>query len=169
MSYEEYEAFITLPATLYGIDVFNPKEGLTSQDIDSILNTLYRYREAYPFGSFLLVTSTTDATHRKVIKTGKRGRPKSVPVGKKVPRHVHIAVIGDEQHSAYKYKEDIQKAINKRLTDSKFRIKSTKDESKGHEEHAANFIGYCFRQADRRRTAGNFDFYKYQYYNSVKR
>lgn len=168
MSYEEYEDFITLPATVYGIDVFNPKEGLTQQDIFSILNTLHRYRAAYLFVSFLLVTSTTDAVRREVIRTGKRGQPKKVPVGKKVPQHVHIAVIGDEQHSAYTYKEAVQEAINKRLADGKFRIKSTKDESKGHKEHAANYIGYCFRQADSVRTAGEFNFYRYRNFNSIK-
>lgn len=165
MTFEEIDKLVTLVAKLYAINVYYPKEGFSQQDKDSILNTLHRYRGKHPHVSFLYVESTTgNVKGRKTIKTGKPGRPKKDVMGKKVVPHVHIAAIGTEDRSAYSYVEDVKKAINKRFQKKKPYVKRCKRESKGSREHAINYINYCLDQSDLRRTAGDFDFYKFENY-----
>lgn len=165
MTFKDIEKMYTLDAKLYAVNVYYPKEGLTQQDKNSMLNTLHRYRGKHPYVSFLYIESTTgNVKGRRTIKTGKPGRPKKVVKGKKVAPHVHIAAIGTEDRSAYTYVEEVKKAINKRFQRKEPYTKRCKRESKGNRMHAVNYISYCLEQADLRRTAGDFDFYKFESY-----
>ncbi len=161
LCHADFEQAVDLKAILYGLEIKLRNKGLTPQDMDSILNTLYRYQDDFPFVSFLYVESTTDAIDRKRITTNKAGRPKEVPIGPNVPPHVHIAIIGDKENSAWKYKEIVKEAINKR-----FKMRIVKDQSKGKNEWAINYINFCFRQKDTYIQSGPFKFTFYKRYPS---
>lgn len=161
LSHDLYLEEVTLPAALYRVEIFHTEtDGLSSQDIESIKKTLERYRKKHPHASYLFVESTTSDVKGVIVnKTGKRGRPKKRPNGKKVAKHAHLAIIGDIEQSAHSYAQDVSKAINKR-----FKHKKTKVESLGHMEYAINFIRYCYKQADSKSMRGGFDFSKYSGY-----
>ena len=149
------ESVIQLPATLYGLYVHKTGNHLTIKDIYSIENTLNRYRKKYPFVSFLMVVSNTDSkfcSKRDCIEIGKRGRPITKIIGKQVPLHVHIAVIGDKNHSAYKYVKEVKKALEKH-----FKSNSCSYWTKGSEKHAINYINYILKQSFRPRKCGIFN------------
>lgn len=144
-----------LPSILYSLYVYRRGEELTNADIFSIENTLNRYRKKYPHVSFLMVVSNTDShfcIKRLCIEQGRKGRPTTKIIGKQVPRHVHIAIIGDEKHSPYKFLKDVKKALDKR-----FNGKKCSYWSKGDNEHAINFINYILRQSYRQRKNGLFN------------
>lgn len=129
---------------LYAIYFY--KVNLTQKDIYSIENTLRRYSGKYPHVSYLLTISNTDSSHcaqRDIKIKGKKGRPKSVVLGHKVPTHVHLCVIGNEECSAYKCIRALIKAFNKR-----FKAKICSFSSKGKCQWAKNFIDYSLRQAN---------------------
>ena len=133
-----------LPAMLYAINLF--KINLTEKDIFSIKNTLRRYCKKYPYVSYLLVVSNTDSkycTQREIRIKGKRGRPKTIILGNKIPTHIHLSIMGNKTHSAYKYVKEIIKAFNKRFNGNICSFCS-----KGKDEHAKNFIDYSLRQAN---------------------
>lgn len=145
----------TLPATLYGLYVYKKGDDLTDRDIYAIKNALDYYTDKYTHVSFLMGVSNTDSqfcTKRTCIEKGKRGRPVTKVIGKQVDRHVHIAVIGNEDESACKYLEDVKKALNKRFDSNKCR-----SWSKGHEDYAINYINYILRQSYKIRKSGIFN------------
>lgn len=145
----------SLPATVYGLYVYNNGENLTDRDIYAIKNTLSYYREIYTHVSFLMGVSNTDSrfcTKRTCIEKGKQGRPVTKVIGKQVDRHVHIAVIGDEKNSSYKFLRDVRKALNKRFNGNKCSYWS-----KGYKEHAINYIDYILRQSYKIRKSGIFN------------
>lgn len=152
MAYELKEFEDKLPATLYAIYLY--KVELTKQDIDSIKNTLERYNRKYPYVSYLLTISNTDSRYclQREIRKHKRGRPKTVVIGNKVSIHIHLSVLGDEKHSAYKYLKDVQKAINKR-----FKRNICSFYSKQKSDAAKNFIRYSLKQASSIRKSGIFN------------
>lgn len=152
MAYKLKEFEDKLPATLYALYLF--KVELTKQDIYSIENTLERYNKKYPYISYLLAISNTDSDHclQREIKKHTRGRPKTVVIGNKIPIHIHLSVLGNEEHSAYKYLKDVQKAINKR-----FNRKICSFYSKGKSDAAKNFINYSLKQASYIRKSGTFN------------
>ena len=156
---EEWYREMQLPAVAYSIEVYVKGKDLTKQDKISIINTLHRHRQRHLYASFLYVESTTacnkDAV-RKVLLTGKRGKPVTKPVGRKVASHVHIVVIGDKEHSAWQYANDVKQTIDKRF--KQFNHKCAKVVSLGDSIHARNYIAYCNRQADSVRTGGVFCF-----------
>lgn len=158
LSYDQYLEDVTLPATLYRVEIFHTEtDGLSSQDIESIKKTLERYRNKYTDASYFFVESTTSEVKGTIVnRTGKRGRPKKRPDGKDVAKHAHLVVIGDEEHSAYSYAQDVSNTLDKR-----FKCKKTKVVSLGHMEHAVNFIRYCYKQADSKSMRGGFNFSKY--------
>lgn len=142
-----------LSAILYSVYLF--RKNLTKHEIISIQNTLRRYNKKYPYVSYLLTVSNTDSKYcvRRTVKTkSQRGRPVEVVIGKKIPMHIHLSVIGDENHSAYKYLVDIQKAFEKR-----FGEKCCMFVSKGRKENAKNFIRYSLKQASMYRKSGIFN------------
>lgn len=168
INWDEYIRLTTLEANLYSLEIYNPKEGLTIRDKYSILDKLHKRREKHPHVSFLYVESTTSKVKGfKYIHTGKPGRPKKHICGNKVAGHVHIAIIGTSEKSAYKYVKDVKEAINKRFLKSAPYTKRCRSESKGNREHAINYINYCLNQADLKRTAGDFNFYEFQSYPSL--
>lgn len=153
MIYRVKKSLSELPATLYAVNLY--KVGLTKQDIYSIENTLERYNKKYPYVSYLLAISNTDSKHcaqREIKKKHTKGRPKTVVLGSKAPRHIHLSVIGDKEHSAYRYLEDIKKAINKR-----FKANVCSYSSKLGTERSKNFINYSLRQAFSIRKSGIFN------------
>ena len=156
---EEWYQRMQLPAVAYSIEVYVKGKALTEQDKISIVNTLHRYRKKHTHASFLYVESTTACSKdavRNVQLTGKRGKPVTKPVGRKVAKHVHIVVIGDKDHSAWQYAEDVKEAIDKRF--KRFNHKCAKVRSLSNSVHARNYIAYCNRQADKVRTGGSFCF-----------
>lgn len=143
----------SLPAILYGVYIL--KINLSKQDIYSIQNKLKRVEKKYPYISYLLVTSNTDSDYcrrRKLKIEGKKGRPKEIVIGKKIGRHVHLAILGNEENSAYQCLKDIQKTFEKRFGKGKCNFSS-----KGKEEHAKNFINYSLKQASYYNKHGIFD------------
>ncbi len=142
-----------LIATVYGIYLF--QTNLSDNDIYSIQNTLKRYKEKYPYVSYLLVVSDTDhkgCVRRQIKLDQGRGRYKTIVIGKKIERHIHLAVIGDENNSARECAEEIKEAFNKR-----FKGKKCIFCSKGKSTHAKNFINYCLRQANQVNKSGIFN------------
>ena len=137
-----------LDSVVYGLEVY--VQDITSNDFKSIVNALERYRKSFSHISYLCVYSSKDGQMcaRMQIKNENPGRPKTVIFGKAVKWHCHIAVTG--KHS-YSYLEKVKKAINKR-----FKRKVCKIESKGNEEHAINYVKYCYRQASFYRSYGVF-------------
>lgn len=145
----------SLPATLYGLYVYKKGDDLTTRDIYAIENSLNYYRKKYTHVSFLMGVSNTDShfcTKRTCIEKGKQGKPVTKVIGKQVDRHVHIAVIGNEDESVCKYLEDVKKALNKRFDGNKCNAWS-----KGHEDHAINYIDYILRQSHKIRKSGIFN------------
>lgn len=142
-----------LIATVYAIHLF--QTNLSKNDIYSIQNTIKRYTQKYPYVSYLLVVSDTDSEkcERREIKLNEgRGRYKTIVIGRKVERHIHLAVIGDENNSAYKCVNEIKKAFNKRFNGAKTQYCSV-----GNSTHAKNFINYCLRQANQVNKSGIFN------------
>jgi len=137
-----------LDSVVYGLEVY--VQDITSNDFKSIVNTLERYRKEFPNISYLSAYSSKkgETSARIQIKTGNKGRPKTVIFGRDEKWHCHIAVMGKH---AYSYLERVKKAINKR-----FKRKVCKIESKGNKEHAINYVKYCYRQASNYRSCGEF-------------
>lgn len=163
MSVAAYDENIEFEATPYYIEVYHDKEnGLDEKDKMSILNTLKRYRNKYPFSSYLYVESTRrKVKHRKKIYTGKPGRPKEIVAGQKALPHVHIVLIGNQEHSVWTCATKIEKAIDKRLRRNGLRGKRAKLIGFKSNQHAVNYINYALLQADMVRTEGDYDFYKF--------
>ncbi len=144
MVYRLKEFEENLPAMLYEIYFF--KVNLTQKDIYSIKNTLRRYSKKYLYASYLLVVSNTDSSHcaqREIKIKGKRGRPKTLVFGNKIPTHIHLCIIGNEKHSAYKFGKNLINAFNKRFKSNICMLIAT---DKG--KWAKNFINYSLKQAN---------------------
>lgn len=169
MSYDEYEAYYKeytdLGAVPYYVEVFHDKKkGLSDQDVTAIEQMLERrQKKKYPYCSYQMVVSTTSKKcSRRKIYTGKPGRPKEVPIGRKRPKHTHIIVIGNSEHSAYSFGKDVAAAIDKRLRKRGLSGKRARIQQFKSRENAVNYINYSRRQADSVSTGGNFDFEKYK-------
>ncbi len=133
-----------LPAYLYAIYLFKTK--LLKRDIYAIQNALKRYSKKYPHISYLLVVSNTDSSHclqRELKIKGKKGRPRTVVFGNKIDTHIHLAIIGNEQKSAYRCAKDLKKALNKH-----FKGNICIYEGYGKGQKAKNFINYSLKQAN---------------------
>lgn len=147
---KDFEKF---PSTVYAIYLY--KTALTPQDIMAIQNKLRRCKIKYPYISYLLVTSNTDSKYckiRKIRLKNKKGRPKEVVLGNKVPLHIHLVILGDHEHSAYKCAKDIQRMINKR-----FNKNICTFHSKSYLKKAKNFVNYSLKQANTINKCGIFD------------
>lgn len=109
--------------------------------------------------SWIAVYSTTDSKSAETIifKTGKRGRPKKIIIGKNVAGHSHISVVGSKNKSAYKTAKKIKKAL-----DRKWSIPITRIVSKGNGFDSGIWIDYIYKQADVYRQGGDFDFIKHR-------
>jgi hypothetical protein len=145
-----------LPATLYQLFTVNPyKKSLSQKQIWSIENILRNALKKHPHVKVFIVVSSTGKNARRVKKKV-NGRYRTFIKGRKVPVHVHIGVIGDEQKSA----KDYVVCVAKRLSKAGFhnKIKSIKDNT-----HAKNHINYCYKQADSFHQYGNpnFNFFDY--------
>lgn len=140
-----------IDSTLYSVEIY--KQGITLDGYYKIVS-LMRYLCKKNNISFLCVLSTTDSLFAISYfeKSGKRGRPKRKVNGRKVAAHVHTAVIGTAEKSAFSVCQEICKRLK-----NKHRI-SAKTVSKGREQHAYNFVKYLFNQADITRSYGEFDF-----------
>lgn len=142
-----------LPATLYAIYLYKVK--ITEQDIYSIKNTLERYSKKYPHISYLLTISNTDSKYclqRELKIKNRRGRPPTIVIGNKIPLHIHLSILGNENHSAYKCVKDIKRALNKR-----FNQNICSFYCKGKSQKAMIFINYSLKQASSLRKSGIFN------------
>ena len=140
-----------IDSTLYSVEIY--KQGVSIEEFNRIV-AVFRYQCQKSGASFLSIYSTTNSlfTFPLIEKTGKRGRPKRKVYGRKVAAHVHACVIGRAEKSAFSVCQEICKRLKNR-----HKIMS-KIVSKGREQHAVNYIEYCFRQADVVRSGGDFDF-----------
>lgn len=151
--FEIKKDFKEFPAILYAINLY--KTSLSSNDIESIRNKLKRCKLKYPYISYLLIVSNTDSSYcarRKLMLKNKRGRPKEIVLGNKIEPHIHLSIIGDSEHSAFKCIKEIQSTINKR-----FGEKICGYESKGHSTWAKNFVNYSLKQANSINKSGIFN------------
>lgn len=152
-SYRVKNNFEEFPGTLYSISLY--KTALTPNDIESIRNKLKRCKNKYPYISYLLVTSNTDSKYcvrRKLRSKNKRGRPKEVVLGNKIETHIHLSIVGDVKHSAFKCVKEIKETINKRFGKS-----ICGHSSKGRKTWAKNFVNYSLRQANSINKSGIFN------------
>lgn len=152
-SYRLKEMKSDLPGVVYAIYLL--ETNISKKDIFSIQHKLKKCIEKYTYVSYLLVSSNTDSKYcvRRKIKLKKgRGRYKTIVIGKKIDMHIHLAVMGDEEKSAYKCVEEIKEAINNRI-----KGKKCTSVPKGKEVHAKNFINYCLKQANHINKSGRFN------------
>lgn len=140
-----------IDSTLYSVEIY--KQGITLDGYYKIVS-LMRYLCKKNNISFLCVLSTTNSLFAipLIEQTGKRGRPKRKVYGKKVPPHVHTAVIGTAEKSAFSTAQKICKRLKEKHDIA------GKVVSKGQGQHGQNYISYLYRQADIVRSGGDFDF-----------
>lgn len=140
-----------LPSILYGFYIF--KNNVSIQEIYWIENLLKKYQKKYPYASYLFTVSNTHSQYcvrREIIFKGKKGRPLTIVIGKKIASHIHLSIMGDEEHSAYKFIKDLKSEINnKGIKCMTF--------SKGTNKHAKNFINYSLKQANIVRKSNKFN------------
>lgn len=140
-----------LPSIVYAIYIFKTK--LSIQEIYFIENLLNKYQKKFPYASYLLVVSNTDSKYcarRKIIYKGEKGRPTTVVIGKKVDTHIHLALMGDENNSAYKF----VKALISELKKRKIECMAI---PKGMHIHSKYFINYMLKQANIVRKSNKFN------------
>lgn len=150
-SYKLKNMDICLPSILYGIYIY--KTNLSVQEIYFIENILKKYQKKFPYVSYLFGVSNTKSKHcvrRKIIYKGEKGRPKTVVIGKKIDTHIHLAVMGDEKRSAYKF----VKGLIKELKENGIECRAI---SKGMHKHSKNFINYILKQANIVRKSNKFN------------
>jgi hypothetical protein len=152
--------FFKVDGTLYALYLFSKGDknlALTLREYNQLAELL-RYYCRKDSISWLAVYSTTSSDTAQLIieRTGKRGRPKKRISGCKIAGHTHIAIIGNEYRSAYSTATKLKKAFDKKYGKPICRIVS-----KGSDRHAYNYIGYCYKQADFKRSGGDFDFKEY--------
>ena len=140
-----------LDATLYSIEIYVTP--LSKKEFKTIAEK-FRYYCRKGGCSWLLVFSSTDSktARKRTEKTGLRGRPKSIVIGSKIDNHIHSAVKGSKERSAFSTCNQIKRSLNKRYGGNR-----TKVVSKGRGVHALNYVGYSLRQADTIRSGGDFD------------
>lgn len=140
-----------IDSTLYSVEIY--KQDISIEEFNRIV-ALFRYQCQKSGSSFLLILSTTNSTFAFPIieQTGKRGRPRRKVYGRKVAPHLHSAVLGTAEKSAFSVCQEICKRLKEK------HVIAGKVVSKGREQHAVNYIEYCFRQADVVRSGGDFDF-----------
>lgn len=154
-SIKDYLDYFELDANLYSIELYVTP--ISEKDFKAIADQ-FRYYCRKTGCSWLVILSSTEAktAQRKSKRTGKRGRPVQSVHGKRVDSHIHTAVKGNKDKSAFTTCGLIKNALNKR-----YRKKVSKIVSKGKGLHAFNYIGYALRQADSRRSGGDFNFLDY--------
>lgn len=151
------------PASVYSIKIFNDEnkngEPMKKTDIYAVESILRRYHKKYPYASFLMVESTTGNVKGWKETKQANGHIKYVPIGKKVPLHIHIAIIGGAGgESARQYTMSVMDAINKRFNKT---VTNRDAQNLGREKHACHYINYCVFQMDKAYRAGDFNWEKY--------
>lgn len=150
-SYKLKSMDISLPSILYG--VYFLKTEFSKQEIYWIENVLNKLQKEFPYISYLFVVSNTKSKYcvrRKIVFKGEKGKPLTIVIGKKINTHIHLAIIGDEKHSPYKFIKALKEELNKK------EIKSM-GFSKGMNNHAKNFINYVLKQANKVRKTNKFN------------
>ncbi len=144
----------------YNIQIFALP--ITARDYLIIVEKIRYYCRKYN-ASWLAVYSTTNSktANPTTCRTRKRGRPPKMIQGDKVDGHTHIVIRGSENQSAYKATQCIKESIDKRYERLGFEKKASKIVTIKNENHFNNFIDYCYRQADIKRSGGEFDFDDY--------
>lgn len=141
-----------LPASVYAIYFF--KTPINKRDIESVKNTLRRYRKKYPYISYLFTLSNTDSKYcvKRAVRIKKqKGKPPIIVLGNKIAPHIHLSIMGDNNHSAYWAVKEIVKTLNKRFYGNcSFR-------GMGRKKHAKNFISYSLKQANSILKSGLFN------------
>lgn len=152
---KSYFDYYRLRANCYSIEIY--QRPLTEHDFLVIAEKMKYYCRKNGDSWFAIYSTTDSKTARqKVVRTGKRGRPKKFVKGKKIEGHTHNIIIGTRDKSAYSTAQKIKKSIDK-----KYNRKVCKVVSKSNSAHAYNFMKYCLKQADIVRTGGDFDFAEY--------
>lgn len=150
-SYKLKSMDICLPSILYAFYFF--KIEMSKQDIYCIENILNKCQKKFPYVSYLFVVSNTDSKYcvrRKIIFKGEKGKPTTIVIGKKINTHIHLAILGNEKQSAYKFTKALQNEVNKKG------IKCMAY-SKGMSKHAKYFINYILKQANTVRKTNKFN------------
>lgn len=139
---------VKAPAVLYSIELYFEA---TDKDIEDLQNAYKYARKKNPHISWFIADSDTDSKTaiKATVKTGKRGRPKTVVYGDKVPRHIHTGVMGNEEQSAWKVAEHIRVKMNKKKGKKIARVVS---------KQGVGFIRYSCMQANNFYKGGDFDF-----------
>jgi hypothetical protein len=147
----------TMPSVMYSLYIY--REELSDEDVTALLNALRYYKRKFPGVSFFMGVSNTDSgtAQRKVVRTGKRGRPRTVVEGKVETQHAHIRALGEE---AYSFMQKVKKAVDKRFF-AEVGSKVCKVVSKSKYFHGIDYLIYAHKQSKPFYTGGNFDFGRY--------
>lgn len=150
--------YYDMDAVCYSVEVYQSQSAPLSVADYLQITDIVRYYSKKDGVSFMTVYSTTESDNamRIAIRTGKRGRPKTIVDGTKTSGHIHCSIVGNKEKSASKTARTVKERLDK-----KFNRKICRVVSKGNGEHAFNWISYSLRQADIKRTGGDFDFQKY--------
>ena len=157
MARVSWEIFV-MPSVMYSLEIYR-RQGLSDKDVTAILNALWYQKGKFPEVSFFMgVSNTNSATaKRKVVHTGKRGRPRIVIEGKQEPQHVHIGAVGK---GAYSFMHKMKKSVDRRFY-AEVGSKTSRVVSKKKLFHAIDFLTYAYRQSQPFYTGGDFDFEQY--------
>ena len=155
-NYQQYlencENYIQNAPQFYGIQFV--QSGVESQDVKALLMWLRRLSEKQEL-SFLLCDSTTEhACSRAVIRTGKRGRPRTKVIGDSAVRHVHGMIGSSDSEIDIK---DLQKTTSEYLKARQKKRKNLK-QRKVSKVTDMFYPKYIHKQADHEYSAGDFDF-----------
>ncbi|MBE6156325.1 MAG: hypothetical protein E7161_01075 [Firmicutes bacterium] len=140
-------------------DKFNSKEEIEKK-LKNIYQAMLRRKhtdERFRDISFIVGTSETKSSGAYISynRTGKRGRPKRVVVGEKIPWHLHIYVISIGEYAST-FSEEIIKYLKKRGFET----------SKNKNDSVNNALNYLERQSLYKRTGG--DYFKSKNSNLLK-
>ena len=151
INYKQFLERYNTPAKSYFIEIYN---NLDKNDFLRLCEVV-RYHCNRDGVSYILGFSTTNAKTAKSVyqRTGKRGRPTKIIVGRKVNGHCHNIFIGTKRKSCWTTVSKIAKAINRK---SGKRITKIRTISNGIDVY--DYTGYILKQSDTIRSGGSFDF-----------
>ncbi len=103
----------------------------------------------------------SETAQKKYLKTGKRGRPRTLVEGDPVSGHIHMVFVGSEKKSARKTAEDYKDSVNKRYKKRGFPVNISSMRSVSDGIELWDYVHYIEKQSFPVWSAGDFDFKDY--------
>ena len=133
------------------------QSGIEKEDTSCLLMWLRRLCKSTEGLSFMLITSSHDSkrkTERKIIRSGKVGRPKTVMTGKKAEKHVHGLIVNENNETEI---DAVKKELGSYCIKRRKKRPNLKRQ-KIQELNGMAIIPYMYRQSDSEHQYGTFDF-----------